>query len=86
MDQLDILKDKQAICLTDDQVRHIYKKVEAESIVNIDTMKKEIEADKLDTNNDIDRDEVNLYHEHDYKYGRRGKYNHITNRTMVNTQ
>ena len=46
----------------DDQARHINKKVESESIVNIDTIKQEIEADKLGSNN-IGEDEVNPYHE-----------------------
>ena len=53
---------KPNICLTDDQARHVYKKVESESIVNIDTIKQEIEEDKLGRNN-IDNDEVNPYHE-----------------------
>ena len=38
------------------------KRVKLENIVNIDTIKQEIEADKLDSNN-IDEDEVNPYHE-----------------------
>ena len=40
-------KDKEAICLTKDQARHIYKKVDSESVVNVDTIKQEIEEDKL---------------------------------------
>ena len=36
------IKDREAICLTNDQARHIYKKVESERIVNIDTVKQEI--------------------------------------------
>ena len=51
------IEDKKAICLTNNQARHIYKKVESESVVNIETIKQEIEADKLD------EDEVNPYHE-----------------------
>ena len=54
------VKDKVAICLTKDQARHIYKKVESEGIVNIHTIKQEIE-DKLGRN--IDEDEINPYHE-----------------------
>ena len=53
-------KDKEAICLTKEQARHIYKKVESESVVKVDTIKQEIEEDKLSRDN-ID-DEVNLYH------------------------
>ena len=45
----------------EDQVRHIYKKVESENIVNVDTMKQKIDAEKLDK---IDSEEgvINLYH------------------------
>ena len=46
--------------MTTDQARHIYNKVQSESIVNIDTVKQEIEADKIGSNN---IDEVNPYHE-----------------------
>ena len=53
-------KDKEAMCLTKDQDRHIYKKVESEGIVNVDTIKQEIEEDKL-SKDDID-DKVNPYH------------------------
>ena len=55
------IKDKETICLTKDQARHIYKKVELEGIVNVDTIKQEIEEDKL-SNDNIDDDEVNPYH------------------------
>ena len=55
------VKNKETICLTKDQVRQIYKKVELEDIVNIDIIKQEIEEDKLSKDN-IDDDEVNLYH------------------------
>ena len=48
--------------MTDNHARHIYKKVESESIVNVDTIKQEIEADKLGHNN-IDEGKVNQYHE-----------------------
>ena len=48
--------------MTDDQARHIYKKVETESIVNVDIIKQEIEEDKLGRDN-IEEDEVNPYHE-----------------------
>ena len=33
------MKDREAICLMEDQAKHIYKKVETENIANIDTMK-----------------------------------------------
>ena len=54
------VKDKEAMCLTKDQMRHVYKKVELEGIINVDTNKQEIEQDKLHRDN-ID-DEVNPYH------------------------
>ena len=42
--------------------RYIYKKVESENVVNIDRIKQDIEADKLDSNH-IEEDEVNTYHD-----------------------
>ena len=56
------VKDKENICLTMDQARHIYKKVELEGIVNIDTIQQEIEEDKLSKNNIDDEEEVKPYH------------------------
>ena len=56
------VKDKENICLTMDQARHIYKKVELEDIVNIDTIKQEMEEDKLNENNIDDEEEVDPYH------------------------
>ena len=53
------IKDREANCLTEDQVRHIYKKVESENIVNIDKIKQEIEVDGIDD----EEDEINPYHE-----------------------
>ena len=56
------VKNKETICLTDIQARHIYKKVDIEGVVNVATIKQEIEEDKLSSNN-IDDDEVNPCHE-----------------------
>ena len=53
--------DKETICLTKDQARHIYEKVELEGIAHVDTIKQETEEDKLSTDN-IDDDEINPYH------------------------
>ena len=39
------IKKKQK-CLTEDQARQIYKKVEMDKIINIETMKQKIEDDK----------------------------------------
>ena len=44
-------KDKEAISLTKEQARHIYKNVESEGIVNVATMKQEIEEHKLSKDN-----------------------------------
>ena len=56
------IKDKENVCLTGDQARHIYKNVDSEIIVNIGTIKQEIEAEKLDCNK-IEGDEINPFHE-----------------------
>ena len=55
------VKDKETICFTKDQAKHIYEKVELEGIVNVDTIKQEIEEDKL-SKDKIDDDETNTYH------------------------
>ena len=54
------MKDRENICLTLDQARHIYKKVEQDSLVNVETIKQEIEDDGLDKNND-NKGEENPY-------------------------
>ena len=56
------VKDKENIYLMRDNARHVDKKVELEGIGNIDTMKQEIEEDKLSRNNIDDEEEVNPYH------------------------
>ena len=56
------VKGKETICLTKDQVRHISKKVESDSMVNINTIKQEIEEDKLTSDrNCLEEDKVNSY-------------------------
>ena len=37
-------------CLTEDQARHVYKMVETNKIINIETMKQELEDDKVTRN------------------------------------
>ena len=49
--------------LTRDQARHIYKKVETWGIINVDTVKHEIEQEKQLNRMDDDSVEVNLYRE-----------------------
>ena len=41
------IKDKDAICLTEDQTRYVYKKVEQGSNLNIKATKQEIEQEKI---------------------------------------
>ena len=42
-----------------DQARYIYRKVEQEGIVNVETLKQEIEDDRINKENIDDEDEVN---------------------------
>ena len=60
--QVKSIKDKENICLTMDQARYIYKKVEQEGMVNTDAIMQEIEEDILSKNNIDGEEEVNLYH------------------------
>ena len=55
------IKDKEAIYLIRDQARHVYKKTESGSVINIDTIKQEInqDVDEIDDTNG----EINPYHE-----------------------
>ena len=57
------IPDKKQKCLTEDQVRHIYKKVKMDKIMNTETMKKEIEDDKMTRNKlkEEDTNETNPY-------------------------
>ena len=52
------IKDRGNVCLTSDQDRYIYTKVGKDSLINVETIKQEIE-DRLDNNND--NEEENLY-------------------------
>ena len=55
------IKDRKDICLMEDQAKYIYKKVETGNIGNIDTIKQEIETDRLDLM-DNTNGEINPYH------------------------
>ena len=44
------IPNREKKCLTEDQVRHIYKKVEMDKPINIETMKQEMEDDKVTRN------------------------------------
>ena len=55
------VKVRENICLTLNQAKYIYKKVEQESIVNIEIIMQETEDDRLDDDNDKEEEE-NPYH------------------------
>ena len=55
------VKDKEYICLTMDQARYIYEKVEQKCIVNIDTIKQEIDEDRLNESYIDNKEEINPY-------------------------
>ena len=56
------IKDRDAVCLMEDQAKYIYEKVETENIVDIDTRKQKIEEDKLKKVDDTNG-KINPYHE-----------------------
>ena len=49
-DKITYMPDREEKCLTEDQARHNYKKVEMDKSVNIETMRQEIEEDKRTRN------------------------------------
>ena len=55
------IPDKEQKCLTEDQARHINKKVEMDKIINTKTMKQEKEDDEMTRNklSEEDTNEVN---------------------------
>ena len=57
------IQDKEQRCLTEDKARHVYKKVEMDKVINVETMKQEIEDDKITRNrlNEEDTTETNPY-------------------------
>ena len=54
------IKDKYAICLLEEQTRYLYKKVEQGNNLNTETMKQEIEQEKL-VKTETDRANENPY-------------------------
>ena len=56
------IKYREAVCLTEDRTKYIYKKVETENIVCVNTIKQEIETDRLEKM-DNTNGEINPYHE-----------------------
>ena len=79
------VKDKENIGLTMDQAGHIYKKVELEGVVNVDTIKQKIKEDKLSKDNIDEEEEVNPYHNMILNNFDKETCNYITNGTMANT-
>ena len=57
------IPDKEQRCLTEDQGRHVYKKVETDKVINVETMTQEIEDDKMKRNrlNEKNKTETNPY-------------------------
>ena len=53
------VKDRENICSTADHAKYIYKKVEQEGIVNVETFRQEIEDDRLNKNKIDNEEEVN---------------------------
>ena len=51
--QVQYVKDRENISLTSNEVKYIYKKVEKDNLVNVETHKQEIEEDTLDKYNEI---------------------------------
>ena len=60
-EQTSYSRDKEDKCLAFNKARHIYKKVELGSIINVDTIKQEMDqnVDRIDDANG----EINPYHE-----------------------
>ena len=52
------IPDKEQKCLKEDQAIHIYKKVEMDIVINVETMKQEIEDDKM-TRNRLNEEDKN---------------------------
>ena len=69
------IKYGENVCLSSDQVRYIYKKVEMDSLVNVETIKQETEGDRLDNDNEAENMYWNIII-NDFN---------VTNGTMVNT-
>ena len=49
--EIEYIKDREAICLTEKQANHVYEKVEGGGIVNVNILKKALEQE-LDSEND----------------------------------
>ena len=56
--KISYIQNKDTMCLTENQASYVYKKVEQGNIINTETMKHEIEQEKL---TEIDREDDNSY-------------------------
>ena len=54
------VQDRENVCLTLDQARYIYKKVEMDCLGNVETIKQEIEEDRLDNDNEAENPYQNI--------------------------
>ena len=70
--------------LTREQVKHIYKKVEAGKTINVDTVKLEIEQEKQLSQIDDDNSEVNRYREFLVNNAEKIEMQKNPDRTVVN--
>ena len=52
--KVNYIKDKEAMCLSEKQANYVYKKVEEDKVINVNTMKNELEQD-------LDREDDNPY-------------------------
>ena len=52
--EINYIKNREAMCLTEKQANHVYKKVEEGGIINVNTLKKELDQD-------LDREDDNPY-------------------------
>ena len=55
------VKDRNAICLMEEQTKYVYKKVEQGSEINTETMRQEIDQEKLTEIEIGKEDEINPY-------------------------
>ena len=54
------IQDRKNVCLISDEASYIYKKVETDSLVNVETIKQEIEEDGLDNDNEAENPDQNV--------------------------
>ena len=55
------VKNRKAICLKEEQMRYVYKKVESGSKINVDSIKQEIDNGRLTRTKTNEEEEINPY-------------------------